>query len=174
MMTSIDVEQRALASALAGTNLRIATAESCTGGQLAALLARNIDFGPHLDCGFVAYSGASKYELLGVERDDVQRCQAVNPEVAEGLARGALFRSNADLAIGITGFCGPQQSNEEVGLVYIACAARSGSFVSQEFHFGNIGRERVLDKSVAAALRLLAGHVRSIRLEVLGARGDKT
>lgn len=160
-MTSGLAEGRdALAAALAGSDIRIATAESCTGGQLAALLARDIDLGPHLDRGFVVYSQDSKCELLGVPRTDVERCDAVNPEVAAALALGALDRSDADLAVGITGFCGPQEKDEEVGLVHIAAAARSGAQRARECHFGDCGREQVLDRAVAAALDLLAELVR--------------
>ncbi|WP_295320595.1 CinA family protein [uncultured Sphingopyxis sp.] len=152
----MEAGRRALVAALRKTDLRIAVAESCTGGQLAALLARDVELGPHLDRGFVVYSAGSKHQLLGVHREDVDRCDAVNPEVAEGLARGALARSDADLAVGITGFCGPQQDDEEVGLVHLACAARGGAFRAQECHFGAIGRDRVLDMAVAAGLALLA------------------
>lgn len=174
-MHDIETGRRALVAALRKTELRIAVAESCTGGQLAALLARDIDLGPHLDRGFIVYSANSKHELLGVASDDIERCEAVNPEVAEGLARGALARSDADLAIGITGFCGPQQDGEEVGLVYLACAGRAGAFRTQECHFGAIGRERVLDTAVAAGLSLLADLARDLRVPVFAANagGDK-
>ncbi len=148
-------------TALKHTRLKIVTAESCTGGQLAALLARDVRLGPHLDRGFVAYSPDAKRELLGIAAEDVERCEAVNQAVAEGLARGALARSSADLAVGITGFCGPQQSNEEVGLVYVAGATRAGGFIVNKFHFGDIGRDAVLDRCVAAALTLLADLARN-------------
>lgn len=175
-MQDIEAGRRALALALRDTAFRIAVAESCTGGQLAALLARDIALGPHLDRGFVAYSASSKHELLGIDRTDIERCEAVNPEVAEGLARGALARSDADLAIGITGFCGPQQDDEEVGLVHLACAARSGAFEAQKCHFGAIGRERVLDRAVAAGLLLLAELARGLAMPMLAADtdGDRT
>lgn len=159
-MQDIEAGRCALIAALRDTSLRIVAAESCTGGQLAALIARDIDLGPHLDRGFVVYSASSKCQLLDVARADVDRCDAVNPEVAESLARGALAHSEADLAIGITGFCGPQQRDEEVGLVHLAAASHGGAFTAQECHFGDIGRERVLDRTVATALALLAALAR--------------
>lgn len=162
-MHALETGRRALIAALRDTSLRIATAESCTGGQLAALIARDIDLGPHLDRGFVTYSASSKHQLLGVARGHVERSDAVNPEVAESLARGALVHSEADLAVGITGFCGPQQRDEEVGLVYLAAAARGGAFTAQQCHFGDVGRARVLDRTVAAALALLAALARDQR-----------
>ncbi|PKP98881.1 MAG: hypothetical protein CVT74_09550 [Alphaproteobacteria bacterium HGW-Alphaproteobacteria-13] len=168
-MQDMETGQRRLIAALRDSSLRLAAAESCTGGQLAALIARDVDLGPHLDRGFVVYSASSKCQLLGVARADVERSDAVNPEVAESLARGALAHSEADLAIGITGFCGPQQRDEEVGLVYLAAAARGGAFTAQQFHFGDIGRERVLDRTVAAALALLATLARGQRVTSLAA-----
>jgi nicotinamide-nucleotide amidase len=152
-----------LAQALAGTQLRWSTAESCTGGQLAALMARDSALGSHLERGFIAYSMDAKCELLGVDRSDVTRCEAVNPEVAEAMAAGALAQSQADLSIALTGFCGPQQASEEVGLVYLACAARAGRRVVQECHFGDIGRGGVLDHAVAAALALMSEAVEAER-----------
>jgi nicotinamide-nucleotide amidase len=144
-----------LIAALEGAKLSFATAESCTGGQLAALLAADVALGPHLERGFVVYSADAKCELLDVDRADAERCEAVNPEVAEALAMGALANSRADVAVAITGFCGPQEKDEEVGLVYLACAPRDGPPVLQECHFGDIGRQLVLDHAVAAALALL-------------------
>ncbi len=162
-----------LAAALHGTALQIATAESCTGGQLAALLARDIALGPHLDRGFVAYSARSKCELLGVDRAIVERCDAVYTAVAEALMRGAIDRSDADLAIGITGFCGPREKDEEVGLVYIGGGVRGSRVEVHEFHFGDQGRDCVLDAAVAAALDLLAALGRDAGAEPGKSEGDK-
>lgn len=144
-----------LVAALRGSRLSIATAESCTGGQLAALLAADTALGPHLERGFIVYSTDAKCELLGVDRAAAERCKAVNSEVAEAMATGALARSRADIAVSVTGFCGPQEADEEVGLVHLACAATGAPPVLQECHFGDIGRQRVLDHAVAAALTLL-------------------
>lgn len=144
-----------LVAALKGKTLSFVTAESCTGGQLAALLAADVRLGPHLERGFVVYSTEAKHEVLGVDPADAERCNAVNSEVAEAMAVGALAKSRADIAIGITGFCGPREADEEVGLVHLACVPRGGTPVLQECHFGDIGRQRVLDHAVAGALTLL-------------------
>ena len=153
-------EKAGLVAAIEDSNIRVATAESCTGGRLAALLAGDVALGPHLARGFVAYSKDAKRELLDVPDEVVERCEAVNPDAAEAMARGALAKSRADLAVAVTGFCGPQMADEEVGLVYLACATTAGGLTSQECHFGDIGRERVLDHAVAAALDLLTASVR--------------
>jgi nicotinamide-nucleotide amidase len=151
----IDRHMHRLAAALAGSELRWAIAESCTGGQLAALMAREAALGPHLERGFVVYSIDAKCEMLGVDRADAERCGAVNAEVVEAMAAGALANGPADFAIAVTGFCGPREKNEEVGLVHLACATREGRRFAQEYHFGDLGRSAVLDHAVAAALAMM-------------------
>jgi nicotinamide-nucleotide amidase len=157
----------ALAAALKGTDLRFAIAESCTGGQLAALFARNVALGPHLDRGLVGYSIDAKCELLGVTREDATRTEGVNADCAAAMADGALARSDADVAIAITGFCGPQEEAEEVGLVHLACAMKAGGRLARECHFGDLGRDAVLDHSVAAALALLTESVAGAAVPIL-------
>ena len=83
----IAMHVRRLAEALRGSALRWATAESCTGGQLAALMARDVDLGSHLERGFVVCSIDAKCEQLGVDRSDAERCDAVNRERASGHGR---------------------------------------------------------------------------------------
>jgi len=131
------------------------TAESCTGGRLAALFAGDAMLGPHLERGYVAYSIDAKCEQLGVARCDAERNDAVNAEVAASMAKGALNNSRADIAVAVTGFCGPQEKNEEVGLVFLACADRYGGFWDRVCHFGDPGRESVLEQAVAEALALM-------------------
>ncbi len=149
-----------LARLLSARGLSFATAESCTGGQLAAVLAGDEVLGPHLERGFVVYSADAKCELLGVRRDDVERCEAVNSDVAAAMAKGALANSRADVAISITGFCGPRQGDEEVGLVHLASADRTGRLTHRECHFGDRGRRQVLDSAVAAGLSMMVEAVR--------------
>lgn len=156
----IERRKRKLARHLAGSNTRFVTAESCTGGALSGLLAGDALLGPHLERAFVAYSLDAKCELLGVPRADVERCDAVNFEVAAAMASGALDRSHADFAVATTGFCGPQEKDEEVGLVLLALDGRDGTRLRQECHFGDIGRRAVLDGAIAAALALMIEAVR--------------
>lgn len=150
----IERRSRKLARHLAGKTMRFATAESCTGGQLSAVLAADAALGPHLERGFVAYSIDAKCAMLGVERTDAERYEAVNVEVAAAMATGALRESMADVAVAITGFCGPREGHEEVGLVYIGLA-RGDAVRVEEYHFGDIGRRNVLDQAVAAALQIM-------------------
>lgn len=155
-----DSAARDLAAALQGTDLKIATAESCTGGQLAAHFARDVNLGSHLERGFVVYSIDAKCELLGIARSLAERGEAVTPEVTAAMAEGALTHSHAQLAVGVTGFCGPQEKNEEVGLLYVATAGAHGTRI-EEHHLGDIGREAVLDAAVAIALAMLTDAVGS-------------
>lgn len=154
-----DSAARDLAAALQGTDLKITTAESCTGGQLAAHFARDENLGSHLERGFVVYSIDAKCELLGIERDLAERCEAVTAEVTAAMAEGALAHSHAQVAVAITGFCGPQEKDEEVGLLYVATAGAQGIKI-EEHHLGDIGREVVLDGAVAIALTMLTDAVR--------------
>jgi len=95
--------------------------------------------------------------MLGIARSLAERSQGVGAEVTLALAEAALDRSRADRAIAITGFCGPREADEEVGLVHFACAVR-GQLPRQHIcHFGDIGRRDVLDAAIAEALMLLCG-----------------
>ena len=152
----------ALKNALRGSELRVAAAESCTGGQLAAVFAGDVELGPNLERGYVVYSLDAKCDMLGVERVDAERCQGVNPEAARAMVDGALERGRADVAVSITGFCGPQQGDEEVGLVYVATASRDGLEI-EEHHFGDIGRAAVLESAVGVAIAMLAEAIWKLR-----------
>lgn len=151
-----------LKNALRGTELRVATAESCTGGQLAAVFAGDVELGPSLERGYVVYSLDAKCDMLGVERSDAERHEGVNPEAARAMADGALEQGRADVAVSITGFCGPQQGDEEVGLVYVATSSRDGLEI-EEHHFGDIGRAAVLESAVGVALAMLAEAIAKMR-----------
>ncbi len=168
----IDHRSRELAAALAGSHLRLATAESCTGGLLAARLAGEPRLGPHLDRGFIVYSPQSKIEVLGADPAAVACSDAVNMPLTESLARGALARSGADIAVAITGFCGPQQRDEEVGLIHIACVRANAPPAMATCHYGDIGREHVLERATAAALALVTRVVRERRAAQTVPRGE--
>jgi nicotinamide-nucleotide amidase len=137
--------------------LRLATAESCTGGLVAALLTGIPGSSDVFDRGFVTYSNASKAVMLGVSPATLESRGAVSRETAEAMARGALAQSEADLAVSITGIAGPGGGTpgKPVGLVHFAAAARSGRLIHHERRFGDIGRAEVRNASVMEALALL-------------------
>jgi nicotinamide-nucleotide amidase len=106
--------------------IMLATAESCTGGLLAGLLTEIPGSSDVFERGFITYSNDSKHELLGVDNALIAKHGAVSGEVAEAMARGAIAKSKADVAIAITGIAGPGGGTKKkpVGLVYIAVASR--------------------------------------------------
>jgi nicotinamide-nucleotide amidase len=137
---------------------KIATAESCTGGLVAAAITDVAGSSDVFDRGFVTYSNAAKTEMLGVPAELIAKHGAVSVEVAQAMADGALNHSNADLAIAITGIAGPSGGTAEkpVGLVYFAEATR-GRFRSTtlfELRCGDLGRAAVRQAAVRQALQL--------------------
>ena len=154
-----DVEQLALEvlRTAVATDQTLATAESCTGGLLASLLTDVEGCGHCFDRGFVSYTDDSKEDLLGVPGDVLERFGAVSEAVAGKMVKGALSRSDANVAVAITGYAGPGGPEAEAGLVYIAVARRGGSARIVEHHFGNTGRGEVRLSSLRAALEMLLG-----------------
>jgi nicotinamide-nucleotide amidase len=137
--------------------LRVATAESCTGGLVAAALTEIAGSSDVVDCGFVTYSNEAKQKMLGVPAATLTRYGAVSSETAMAMVKGALKNSQADLAVSITGIAGPGGGSRQkpVGLVYFAAASREGRRLAHLRRYGKIGRTRVRLRSVAQALALL-------------------
>ena len=151
----LDEQAERLMRAVCDRELRLATAESCTGGMLAALLTDIEGCGHGFDRGFVTYSKEAKHELLGIPRDVLDKNDAVSEVVARAMAEGAINRSQADLAVAVTGFAGPAGDGCEEGLVHVALARRSGPTEHREEHFGAIGRGAVRVKSLKVMLEML-------------------
>ena len=149
-----DLAERILAAAKQ-RDWQIATAESCTGGLLAALFTDVPGYSHVFDRGFVSYSDGAKCDLLGLAREMVENCGAVSREVAEAMAEGALERSAAQVAISVTGFAGPGGEDDEEGLVHFGIAASGGEQWHREEHFGPIGRDGVRIAALRAALDML-------------------
>ena len=139
----------------------LAIAESCTGGMVCAAIVADPDVSGALERGFIVYSLDAKCELLDLDRAEVESCEGVSRDVALGMAKAALDRSHADIAISITGFAGPQQDEEEVGLVHFGLALRKGEPLHEKHHFGDPGRDAVCQKAVVTALKMLIEGVRS-------------
>ncbi len=136
---------------------KVATAESCTGGLVVGALTDIAGSSDVVDRGFVTYSNAAKQEMLDVSASTLATHGAVSRETAEAMARGALARSGAYVAVAITGIAGPAggSADKPVGLVHFAAAIRDGRIVHREKRFGDIGRREVRAASVAEALGLL-------------------
>ncbi|WP_300529812.1 CinA family protein [Maricaulis sp.] len=134
-----------------------ATAESCTGGMVCALLTEIPGSSDILDRGFVTYSNEAKAELLGIPMAIINANGAVSAEVARRMAQEALLRSNADIAVSITGVAGPGGSaRKPAGLVHFGLAHRDGPVRTQVHRFGDRGRGEVRRQSVRTALGLLS------------------
>lgn len=148
--------ERVLSLCRAG-GFTIATAESCTGGLVAATLTEISGSSDVFERGFVTYSNAAKEAMLGVPATILERYGAVSRETAQAMAAGALGHSPADFAVAVTGIAGPTGGSKDkpVGLVHFAAAARGGTLIVREKQFGDIGRRQVRLASVAQALALL-------------------
>jgi nicotinamide-nucleotide amidase len=151
----LDEQAERLMHRLCDKGLKVATAESCTGGMLAALLTDIEGAGHAFERGFVTYTKEAKSELLGIDCNLLERNDAVSETVARAMAEGALERSSADLALGVTGFAGPAGDNCEEGLVHFALARRGLDTVHREEHFGPIGRGPVRVKSLEVMLKMV-------------------
>ena len=149
------------AALIAGTTARgltIATAESCTGGLLAALLTEVAGSSAVFERGFVTYSNAAKIQMLGVPEALIAAHGAVSAEVARAMAMGALRFCAADITIAVTGIAGPGGGSaaKPVGLVQFAVARRADESHAQEARYGDIGRAAVRLLAVRQAMALLA------------------
>ncbi|MDP1700177.1 MAG: CinA family protein [Aestuariivirga sp.] len=153
------LEQRAAAllDKCRGREVKIATAESCTGGMVAALLTSIAGSSDVFDCGFVTYSNEAKILMLGVSPEIIAEFGAVSRECALAMAHGAILKSAATLAVSITGIAGPGGGSEAkpVGLIHFACARRNGATLHREERLGDIGRDGVRKASVEVALDIL-------------------
>ena len=152
-----DLDERAerLMRRLCDREWTVATAESCTGGMLAALLTDIEGAGHGFDRGFVTYSKESKTELLGIDPKLLEENEAVSEAVARAMAEGALHRSSAKLALGVTGFAGPAGDHHEEGLVHMALARRDGPTLHRVEHFGPAGRGPVRIKTLRCMLEMI-------------------
>jgi nicotinamide-nucleotide amidase len=146
-----------LVAALRARRAKIVTAESLTGGLLAAVLTEIAGASEVIECGFVAYSNAAKQQELGISGELLARYGAVSAEVAQAMATGALARAGADVAISSTGLAGPGggSATKPVGLVYLGAAVRGRPATHVECRFGDIGRGAIRQESIAAAFALL-------------------
>jgi nicotinamide-nucleotide amidase len=138
--------------------LRIVTAESCTGGLIAGLLTEIPGSSDVVERGFVTYSNEAKEDLLDVPSDLIHAHGAVSEEVARAMAQGALKHSLAQLAVAVTGVAGPGggTAQKPVGLVYVAALRQGGAARIKELRLGDIGRGAIRLETVAEALSLLA------------------
>jgi nicotinamide-nucleotide amidase len=151
--SAIDDLTGQLAQLLPSRGLMLCTAESCTGGLIAAACTERAGSSVWFERGFVSYSNASKTDLLGVPADLIARHGAVSQEVARAMAAGALTHAQAELAVAVTGVAGPGggSAQKPVGTVWLAWAM--GSQVRTECRHFEGDRSAVRQATVARALQ---------------------
>ena len=156
------IEAEALLALYRARGIRIVTAESCTGGLIAAVLTAIAGSSDVLERGFVTYSNEAKAEMLGVDPALIARAGAVSEPVARAMVEGALARSPAEVALSVTGIAGPGGATpaKPVGLVFLG-AMRRGTAPVVERHVFPGDRASVRAASVAAAFRLARGTAQS-------------
>lgn len=147
--------EMALTKLLIKKKYTMTTAESCTGGMIAARMVNAPGVSAVLKSGFITYANEAKEELLGVSHDTLEKFGAVSRETAEEMAEGAVKAAHTDAAIAVTGIAGPDGGTKEkpVGLVYIGVNVR-GNVEVREYHFSG-SRQKIRESVTAAALTFL-------------------
>ena len=149
---SVEEATRRLLAKACERELILATAESCTGGMIASLLTDVQGTAHAFDRGFVTYSESSKTEMLGVPAALIAGEGAVSRAVAIAMAEGALARSQAHIALAVTGFA---DKGDEPGLVHFACARAGRKTAHREEHFGPIGRGATRVECMRVAVEMM-------------------
>lgn len=150
-----DLAQRFL-DACKAKGVLAATAESCTGGMIVALLTDIPGASSMIDCGFVTYSNEAKTAMVGVSEETLAAHGAVSQETALEMAQGALSHSRAGIALAVTGIAGPDGGSTEkpVGLVWFGVAVKGRAPFATRHVFDNRGRDFVRRETVRTALEL--------------------
>jgi nicotinamide-nucleotide amidase len=152
-----------LAAALNAQGWMMATAESCTGGLIAAACTELAGSSAWFDRGVVTYSNEAKVDLLGVPAELIAQCGAVSESVAKAMAQGALYRSRAQIAVAVTGIAGPSGGSVDkpVGTVWLAWAHEGGA-VQAECHVFAGDRAAVRLATVRCALQGVLARLRPV------------
>ena len=137
--------------------LTLATAESCTGGLIAATLTDVPGSSDVFDRGYVTYSNQAKHEMLGVSSDLIAQQGAVSELVARHMAAGALSHSGCDIAVAVTGIAGPGGGStvKPLGLVHIAVAELNGNSRHEKCLFGPLSRENIRRITVMRSFEII-------------------
>jgi nicotinamide-nucleotide amidase len=149
-------QAEALLAACRAKGIKLAAAESCTGGLILGCLTEIAGSSEVVDRGFVVYSNQAKIDLLDVPADLLARHGAVSEDVARAMVAGALKYSQVNLAIACTGIAGPSGGSKAkpIGRVHIAAGLRGGSIAHIARDYGDIGRDAVRNETVRDALAL--------------------
>jgi nicotinamide-nucleotide amidase len=151
---------RALLETAMRHELRLATAESCTGGLIVGCLTEIAGSSSVVDRGYVVYDNRAKVEMLGVREATLASYGAVSEATAREMVAGALARSGCGVAVAVTGIAGPDGGSDDkpVGLVHVAAGRRGGAVLHQRHQFSG-GRSAIRLATIEAALALTAGAI---------------
>lgn len=160
-METLEAQARQVIEMCHSHGLTLATAESCTGGLIAATLTDVPGASNVFDRGFITYSNQAKTELLGVSAELIDRYGAVSEQVAREMAQGAVLRAKTSIAVSVTGVAGPDGGTAEkpVGLVHIACARFEHSTLHTKCLFGPLTRKQISLATVEAAFALIVQQI---------------
>ncbi|MGN6584409.1 MAG: CinA family protein [Rhizobiaceae bacterium] len=156
-MSEIEELGRQVLAQCRAKGIMLATAESCTGGMIAAALTDIAGSSAVVDRGFVTYSNEAKMEMLGVRDETLRMHGAVSEETALEMAAGALGHSHAGIAVSVTGIAGPDGGSAEkpVGLVWFGLARTGVETIAEKRLFDNRGRASIRSESVKVALGMI-------------------
>lgn len=156
-LTPLNARAAAILDRMRAQKLKLATAESCTGGLIAGLFTEIAGSSDVVDRGFVTYSNEAKMDMLGVSAEILERHGAVSEPTARAMAEGAVRHSLADIAVAVTGIAGPGggSADKPVGLVHFGLAMKGKPTVHAERRFGDIGRSAVRLATVEQALAMI-------------------
>jgi nicotinamide-nucleotide amidase len=156
MTPDLLADAEALLSRCRNRGLKLATAESCTGGMIAATLTAISGSADVFERGYITYSNEAKTEMLGISAGLIETAGAVSEEVARAMAEAAVARSRADFAVSVTGIAGPTggSTDKPVGLVWLGLAGREGP-VRTERHVFPGDRSHIRIATVARAFAML-------------------
>ncbi len=155
-LTDLENLSSNLGALLLEKKMYITCAESCTGGLLSQSIVSVAGSSAWFGCSFITYSNYSKHKMLGVSKDSLKSYGAVSEEVAKQMAKGALNRSNATIAVSITGIAGPGGSEyKPEGLVCFAIAQKNSEVRVETIEYGPLGRSNIRSSAVEKAIELL-------------------
>ena len=162
-MENILLKTQKLFELLKEKNLKISTAESCTGGMIGASLTSIPGISSYYEYGFVTYSNEAKQKLIGVKEETLKEFGAVSAQVVLEMAQGALKVSGSDIAVSVSGIAGPGGGTKEkpVGLVYIGLAFKDKKLFSKFIFKGN--RDEVRQQTVNMALEMIIKQIEENR-----------
>lgn len=155
------LKSKAIVDILISRKLKIATAESCTGGLLSSLITSIPNSSKIFECGICSYSNDIKHSILNVPKNILEDKGAVSKEVAEYMSIGVKNIANSDIGVSITGISGPSGGTIEkpVGLVFISICTKNNDIITKKLSLNQKDREYIRNTSISKALDLIISNI---------------